>query len=319
MRLNDICQHPCLFLRKTKKRHLRYSVASLCLALVTSNKVKAEESSRRPRKREMVPSMRILSIALLPVFTYFQPRVSLAFPHQQQQHVLLLGQSSEQGSTTSFHYPTIHESAVQARRILNLSSIATFSTVFPPPLPSKNNSASAPNYSNPGNRPDGVAGAPIGQMEYYASCGPDLYNPTILAVTIATTYANARAGSNVTLSLRYHPPSNHPASKDPYTYSPANLPRFSLIGRIEPLSREEIERNEIEACFLARHPDAKIWTPGNDIHESWWARLVVEEVYWFGGFGDRAYIGWIPADVYRAVTEKEVEAIRLVGEEKRGR
>lgn len=265
----------------------------------------------------MAPSMRVLSIAL-PIFSFFQPRVSLAIPHQQQgqqQHVLLLGQPSEQGSTTSFHYPTIHESAVQARRILNLSSIATFSTVFPPPPPPppSNNGASSLE-----NRPDGVAGAPIGQMEYYASCGPDLYNPTILAVGIATTYKNARAGSNVTLSLRYHPPSNHPASKDPYTYSPANLPRFSLIGRIELLSREEIESNEIEACFLARHPDAKIWTPGNDIHDSWWAKLVVAEVYWFGGFGDRAYIGWIPADVYRAVTEKEVDAIRLVGEERRG-
>lgn len=245
--------------------------------------------------------MRIVSIAL--IFTFFQPRVSLAIPHQQ--HVL--GQS-EQGST-SLHYPTIHESAVQARRILNVSSIATFSTIFP---------ISGAPYSSSENRPDDVAGAPIGQMEYYASCGPDLYNPTILAVSIATTIKNARAGSNVTLSLRYHPPLDHPASKDPYTYSPANLPRFSLIGRIEPLSREEIETNEIKECFLAQHPDAKIWTPGNDIHESWWARLVVEEVYWFGGFGDRAYIGWIPAEVYRAVTEKEVEAIRLVGEEKVG-
>lgn len=275
----------------------------------------------------MVRSMPVLSIAL-PIFfffTFFQPHVSLAIPHQQQQqeqqHVLLLGgQSSEQGSTAaSYHFPTIHESAVQARRILNLSSIATFSTVFPPASPPSSNediTATAYPYSSSENRPDGVAGAPIGQMEYYASCGPDLYNPTVLAVSIATTYRNARAGSNVTLSLRYHPPPNHPPSKDPYTYSPANLPRFSLIGRLEPLSREEIGENEIEACFLARHPDASIWTPGNDIHESWWARLVVEEVYWFGGFGDRAYIGWIPADVYRAVTKKEVEAIRLVGEEK---
>lgn len=274
----------------------------------------------------MVRSMPVLSIAL-PIFffTFFQPHVSLAIPHQQQQQqqrVLLLGgQSSEQSSTAaSYHFPTIHESAVQARRILNLSSIATFSTVFPPPPspPSSNDDSAAATfpYSSSENRPDGVAGAPIGQMEYYASCGPNLYNPTVLAVSIATTYRNARAGSNVTLSLRYHPPPNHPPSKDPYTYSPANLPRFSLIGRLEPLSREEIEDNEIEACFLARHPDANIWTPGNDIHESWWARLLVEEVYWFGGFGDRAYIGWIPADVYRAVTEKEVEAIRLVGEEK---
>ena len=282
--------------------------------------------------------MPVLSIAL-PIFfffffffTFFQPHVLLAIPHQQQQQqqqVLLFGGlSSEQGSAAAtYHFPTIHESAVQARRILNLSSIATFSTVFPhhpppPPSPPSSNDDSADSaataypYSSSENRPDGVAGAPIGQMEYYASCEPDLYNPTVLAVSIATTYRNARAGSNVTLSLRYHPPPNHPPSMDPYTYSPANLPRFSLIGRLEPLSREEIEDNEIEACFLARHPDASIWTPGNDIHESWWAKLVVEEVYWFGGFGDRAYIGWIPADVYRAVTRKEVEAIRLVGEEK---
>lgn len=278
----------------------------------------------------MARNMTVLSIALsIFFFTFFQPRVSLAIPHhqqpeqqqEQQQHVLLLGgQPSEQGSTAaSYHFPTIHESAVQARRILNLSSIATFSSVFPPASPpsSKNDGTStAYPYSSSENRPDGVAGAPIGQMEYYASCGPDLYNPTVLAVSIATTYRNARAGSNVTLSLRYHPPPNHPPSKDPYTYSPANLPRFSLIGRFEPLSREDIEENKVEACFLAQHPDANIWTPGNDIHESWWARLVVEEVYWFGGFGDRAYIGWIPADVYRAVTEKEVEAIRLVGEGK---
>lgn len=267
----------------------------------------------------------LVSIAL-PIFflTFFQhPNVSLAIPRQQ---VLLFGgglSASEQGSTAaaSYHFPTIHESAVQARRILNLSSIATFSTVFPhPPHPPSSSiddspATAYPPYSSSENRPDGVAGAPIGQMEYYASCEPDLYNPTVLAVSIATTYRNARAGSNVTLSLRYHPPLNHPPSKDPYTYSPANLPRFSLIGRLEPLSREAIEDNEIEACFLARHPDASLWTPGNDIHESWWARLVVEEVYWFGGFGDRAYIGWIPADVYRAVTEKEVDAIRLVGEE----
>lgn len=290
----------------------------------------------------MARSMPVLLSIALPIFffTFFQPHVSLAIPHyqqllgqQQEQHVLLLGgQSSEQSSTAaSYHFPTIHESAVQARRILSLSSIATFSTVFPPhprsPPPSSTinddrAAAAATAYlyysSSEIYRPDGVAGAPIGQMEYYASCGPNLYNPTVLAVSIATTYRNARAGSNVTLSLRYHPPANHPPSKDPYTYSPANLPRFSLIGRLERLSREEIEDNEIEACFLARHPDATIWTPGNDIHESWWARLVVEEVYWFGGFGDRAYIGWIPADVYRAVTEKEVEAIRLVGEGKKG-
>lgn len=208
--------------------------------------------------------------------------------------------------SASYGIPTVHESAVQARRILSLSNIATISTVFP-------STPKAP-YSDVENRPEGVAGTPIGLTEYYASCGPHLHDPTILAVSIATLTRNARAGSNVTLSLRYHPPVIHAPSKDPYTYSPANLPRFSLIGHIEPLSMREVGEHGIKSCFLKSHPDAKLWTPGNDIHESWWARLVVEEVYWFGGFGDRAYIGWIPVEVYRAVTAEEVNKARLVGE-----
>ena len=150
--------------------------------------------------------------------------------------------------------------------------------------------------------------------DYYASCGPHPYDPIILAVSIATTLKNARAGSNVTLSLRYQPPADHPPSDDPYLYSPANLPRFSLIGHIEPLSKSEVESHHIKACFLRTHPDAEIWSPGNDIHESWWGKLVVEEFYWFGGFGDRAYIGWIPIEEWRSITEEEVANARLVGE-----
>lgn len=212
------------------------------------------------------------------------------------QHVF----SNPQLTSTSYRIPTVHESAVQARRILNLSSIATLSTVFPN-LRFKN-------------RPDGLGGAPIGLTEYYASCDPNPHEPIILAVSIATSVKNAQAGSNMTLSLRYHPPPDRAPSKDLYTYSPANLPRFSLIGHIEPLSQKEVEKQAVQSCFLKSHPDAVAWLPGNDIHESWWARLVVEEIYWFGGFGDRAYIGWIPAEVYRAVTAEEVEAIRLPGE-----
>ena len=216
------------------------------------------------------------------------------------QHVFV---NPEHGAS-SFHIPSIHESTVQARRILNLSSIATLSTVFP-----------VSHASALENRPEDLEGASIGLMDYYASCGPRSYDPTILAINIATNFKNARAGSKVTLSLRYHPPTtSHPPADDLYTYSPANLPRYSLIGRIEALSRAEIEENQIESCFLKLHPDAHAWTPGNPIHESWWARLVVEEIYWIGGFGDRAYIGWIPVSEWRSVTNEEVSGTRLVGE-----
>ncbi|KAL8741351.1 MAG: hypothetical protein Q9190_006035 [Brigantiaea leucoxantha] len=203
------------------------------------------------------------------------------------------------------HIPTVHESAVQARRILNLSSIATLSTVFP----STHSSAHAIE-----NRPSDLEGAAIGLIDYYASCDPHPYDPTILAISIATSFKNARAGSNVTLSLRYHPPLDHPPGEDIFTYSPANLPRFSLVGHIEPVSVDDVRDSGIDECFLNRHPDAKAWQPGNAIHESWWAKLVVEELYWIGGFGDRAYIGWIPIEEWRGVTQEEVAAARLRGE-----
>lgn len=92
------------------------------------------------------------------------------------------------------------------------------------------------------------------------------------------------------------------------------MPRFSLVGYIEPVPEEEVEVQGVEECFLGMHPDAEAWLPGNEIHESWWGRLVVEEIYWIGGFGDRAFIGWIPRKEWEGITDKEVEDARLVGE-----
>ena len=197
--------------------------------------------------------------------------------------------------------PSVHESAIQARRILQLSNIATLSSVFPPALTFEN-------------RPSGVNHAPIGLMEYYALCGPRTYDPTILGVTIATTMKNAAAGSNITLSLRYHLPQDAPPSDDPWAYLPANLPRFSLVGYVEKLSQEEVDKYKVRDCFVNTHWDASIWEPGTDIHDSWWGRLVVEEVYFLGGFGDRARIGWIPIEEWRGVSQEEIDEYRLVGE-----
>ncbi|KAL8773472.1 MAG: hypothetical protein Q9209_001576 [Squamulea sp. 1 TL-2023] len=216
---------------------------------------------------------------------------------QSPQHIL-------SNHPNALDVPTVKESAIQARRILNLSSIATLSTVFP-------QDQSTPLLEN---RPHDLDGAPIGLMDYYASCDPTPYEPTMLAISIATSFRNARAGSNVTLSLRYHPPLDHPPGNDIYTYSPANLPRFSLLGYIEPVPISEVRKYHIDRCFFKRHPDAVAWKPGNAIHQSWWARLVVEQIYWIGGFGDRAYIGWIPIEEWRGVTQEEVGNARLVGE-----
>lgn len=193
--------------------------------------------------------------------------------------------------------PTVHESAVQARRILRLESIGTLSTVFP----------TAPYTSE--RRPSDVGGAPIGLMDYFGDCEPGTGNPTILAITIATSFKNVDAGSNITLSLRWHP-------QDSQWRSPASLPRFSLVGRLEDLTPDDVKSSLVPACYTKYHPDAAWWLPGNRIHESKWVRLVVEEVYWIGGFGDRAYIGWIPKEEWLSVTQKEINSITLPGEKK---
>lgn len=89
---------------------------------------------------------------------------------------------------------------------------------------------------------------------------------------------------------------------------------MSLVGYVERMTEEESRETDVKGCFLGTHPEARPWLPGGRIHESWWARIVVEKIFWVGGFGDRAYIGWIPVEEWRAVTEEEVAACRLVGE-----
>jgi hypothetical protein len=159
-------------------------------------------------------------------------------------------------------------------------------------------------------------------MDYIADC-EETGNPTILAINIATSFKNVASGSNISLSLRWVPPyppksriSSFSSSSSELPYSAANLPRFSLLGYLEKIPEQEVEEKGIAKCFVEGHRDARYWLPGNRIHASEWVRLVVREVYWIGGFGDRAYIGWIPVEEWGNVTRGEWEGVRLPGEKK---
>ena len=210
-----------------------------------------------------------------------------------------------------FRVPTAAESAVMGRRVLALTKLGTLATVFP---------------SAASRLPGDLAGVPIGLMDYFADC-EDAGNPTVLAIKIATSFRNIAAGSNVSLSLRWTPP--YPPAKriglgspadgdapDPVPYSAANLPRLSLFGYTEWIDTNTALHAGLARCFTKKHPDAGFWLPGNRIHESAWMRLVVTRVYWIGGFGDRAYIGWIPVEDWRNVTQEQWSSIRLQGERK---
>lgn len=236
---------------------------------------------------------------------------------------------------TAFKIPTSYESAVLGRRILALTPIGTLATVFP--------DGAAVNE----NRPAELGGMPLSLMDYIADC-TDTGDPTILALNVETHFRNVRAGSNISLAVRWTPPYpptkriksagsylqsilgrigwTAPSSDDPAheseAYSAANLPRFSLLGYIEPIpgsddrSDPESLGAKLAACYTAAHPDAKYWLPGNKIHEAHFVKFVVTHVYWVGGFGDRAYIGWIPVEEWRNVTREEWESVKLPGEKK---
>lgn len=238
----------------------------------------------------------------------------------------------------TYKIPSSYESAVMGRRILALSKLATLSTVFPGS--SHSNEDEASEFER---RPEGLGGVPVGLMDYVADC-EDKGNPTILAIKIATSFKNVEAGSNITLSMRWTPPyppahrisflsrlasyipwmsssaynegTETNSAPDPIPYSAANLPRFSLLGRLERIEPTAVDAVKLAACYANKHHDAKYWLPGNPIHTSEWVRLVVTHVYWIGGFGDRAYIGWIPIDEWKSVTRDEWTSIKLPGEEK---
>jgi hypothetical protein len=226
----------------------------------------------------------------------------------------------------AFTRPTWFESALLARRMLALSSSGVISTVFPDPIPPSSRT------------PASVAGLPIGLREYIADCDRalpdglsfgDNGDPTILALRIATTFRNIRAGSNVSLELDWWEHLEDAVPVYPgLPHSPAALPRITLFGYFDPLpSLSRHDGAALEKCFLRSHPDAKVWLPGasGSPHASFWARLVVEQAYWIGGFGDVQQIGWMDVTEWKGIRQwsssvgdgRGWEDVRLPGEKQR--
>lgn len=235
------------------------------------------------------------------------------------------------------------------RRILALTPLGNLATVFPASdgQQQKKDADDDGKYAAAENRPAGLGGMPHAMMEYVADC-EGTGNPTFLAINVETTFKNVRDGSNISLAQQWTPP--YPPAKrirsvpattgflsqamnwfgfsspssysededsepiDPVPYSAANLPRFNLLGYLEKISEDDV--SALAACFVKQHPDAKYWLPGSRVHKSDFVRLVVQQVYWVGGFGDRSYIGWIPVDEWRRVSNAEWQAVRLPGEKK---
>jgi len=199
--------------------------------------------------------------------------------------------------------PSRYESTVLGRRLLGLSKTGVLATVFPP------------NVTAPASGvPHDVALTPIGLPDYVASCEEPSGNPTLLALTVSTSTRNAAAGSNVSLALSWWDEYIKLTGREPW--SAANLPRLSLIGYLEEIGLDEVQEKGIVHCYTGVHRDSLLWLPGEKwaAHKGVWMRLVVKDVYWIGGFGDRNFIGWFDVDEWKAVKEDEWKAVRLPGE-----
>lgn len=148
---------------------------------------------------------------------------------------------------------------------------------------------------------------PVSSMEYYVDCDNDgdFY---WLVVDIGSSYQNILHGSEYSFTLRVgdHPVNEevNPEYPGGMSTSPAGSPRLNIQGTLEDVSfKTTKEQAKLEQCFLSRHPDAKYWIPGkSQSHNSHWMKLKVEDIYFIGGFGDRAYIGTIDSGIYHSVT-----------------
>ncbi|KAF7584417.1 Pyridoxamine 5'-phosphate oxidase family protein [Clavispora lusitaniae] len=182
--------------------------------------------------------------------------------------------------------PTMKDGAIVARSVVQRESLANINTlerVF------KNNE---------------TLYVPVSSMEYYADCDNDgtLY---WLVVDIGSTYRNIDSGSAFSFTIRAgdHPLNDHVNPKYPggIPSSPAGSPRVNLKGHLKNVTfANPVDRIALEKCFLSRHPDAKWWLPSNPAspHKTHWLKFEVEDIYIIGGFGDRAYIGPVDADLY---------------------
>jgi len=141
---------------------------------------------------------------------------------------------------------------------------------------------------------DSLRSLPIGLQEYFAPY-PD-GDLVLLVLPISPIYRNILGDSRrgVTLAIQDELGT---IQRKGMMWS-ANRRRLSVMGRLSVLLSER-EQREAQKLYEEMHPDSRMWDGPDGPHGSFWARLVVEKVFYFGGFGDRAAIGWIPPDLYR--------------------
>ncbi|KAI9104754.1 pyridoxamine 5'-phosphate oxidase-domain-containing protein [Phlyctochytrium arcticum] len=136
---------------------------------------------------------------------------------------------------------------------------------------------------------EGIEGFPFSTPEYIADDCPSSGQPLLYFVTWGTHARNVRLDPRASVSIR------HPnfTLTPPESRGRLDEARVSLVGELEQITDAE-EAAAARECFTKAHPD----TPHTFPHRSAFYRLNVHAVRWIGGFGDRHYNGWVPAETY---------------------
>ncbi|KAI8603047.1 pyridoxamine 5'-phosphate oxidase-domain-containing protein [Dissophora ornata] len=166
---------------------------------------------------------------------------------------------------------THEQAAGLARNLVKNTGVGTFMSIM-----------------NADKKDGALEGYPFGSMDYYVDDCDAPGTPLMLLSHLQVNVQNARTTNRVSLAIR----------KEGERSSPMADPRVTLLGHLAHLDPEQHAR--AEACFVAQHPEAKWWLPGNGFHDFKWYLLKIDAIYYVGGFGGIHYIGWIDVDTYYA-------------------
>ncbi|MBL8292095.1 MAG: pyridoxamine 5'-phosphate oxidase family protein [Bryobacterales bacterium] len=130
-------------------------------------------------------------------------------------------------------------------------------------------------------------GYPFGSVVQYAL--DDHGNPILLISAMAQHTQNALTNPHASLLVAESIPSGESVVAG----------RLTLLGDVEPVRHAK----EVQALFLARHPDAEQWVNFGDFA---FYRLVVNSAYYVGGFG---VMGWVPVEDYSSVLPPLIDSL----------
>jgi len=170
------------------------------------------------------------------------------------------------------------ESGKLSREIVKNSYYGTLSTI-------QSEAAGASNVYN----------FPFGSVADIADEEPSTGRPLLLLSELERNVINLQSVPACSLHFITGPETIY-QFEHPEHYDVMTKPRTTLMGHLEVVPEEELEA--AKATYLKKHPSSKAWINFSDFAMY---RMVIEDVYVVGGFGNEHYIGWISPEQYLSI------------------